>query len=235
MIFFWWKKLGKLGKVISTAWAAFVLLTVVATATVDPNAQPTLPKQILSNEERQKLGAAEVEIKAKQETEAKAKAEAEVKAKADAEAKAKAAADAQAKENDKAYLIAVNEITWNTFAEAQNIGDQLSQLGSLKISMNEFADFMDTDIWLWEKYIEKIKSTTPRESLLQLNQQQILENLNKLKSIATNMQESAKESKTNDVLKAGQEMVLSFNHIKESYNIAVAQMTKYGIQPNWHP
>lgn len=249
MIFFQWKRLGKLGKIVSPIWAAFALMTTIATATADPNAhQTSTPQRTQSNEDKQKANAeakdkqeaearakAEAEAKAKTDSEAKAKAEQAAKEKADAEARAKAEADAKLKADDTAYLKAVNEITWNTFTESQNIGDQLKQLGSLKISMGEFADFMETDAWLWDKYTEKIKATNPHESSLQLNQKQILDDLNKLKTLAINMQDSAKASNTNNILKASQDMVITLNHIKQDYSIAMAQMPRYGIQPNWRP
>jgi hypothetical protein len=243
-----WKRIGKTKRILGSFWALLALIIALAssqpTSSIDATSQQSV-KQASENakadtEAKIKADAdtkakADADAKAKGDADAKAKADADDKAKADADAKAKADADAKAKADDLAYLNAVDKITYNTFVEAQNIGDQMKAVSSYKESMDEFANFVDTDVALWGMYIKNIQSTSPKDSFLNVTQQDILNDLNDLQKNATAMRDAAQTNDLGKVSKAGQNMLIAFNHIKQHYGEPVSQMDKYGIKPNWKP
>jgi hypothetical protein len=134
-----------------------------------------------------------------------------------------------------AFLKAVNGITYNTFVEASNVGDQLIQVGKSQESMGEFSDFMDTDRTLWGQYIDKITATKPQDEVLYTIQQQILSDLTKLQHDAQSMENAATNNDPSSVTSTSQDMLVAFKDIKQAYSQAVSEMSKYGIQASWTP
>ncbi len=131
------------------------------------------------------------------------------------------------------FLNAVNDIAYNTFVEIGNVGDQITAVGKSQESKGEFADFMQTDVTLWDSYIKKITSNKPVDLFLLTTYQQTLDNLNSIKHSAEELSTAVTGNDPNQIIKCGNDLSVAASQLKQAYSQATSQMDKYGIKANW--